>query len=730
MANMKSGERTQFRPRKESEDQPRIAYPAETDRSNRAEDAANLRRKAAKSLAENSCFSPESFASLSTEEGRRVLEELRIHQIELEMQNEELRRVRMELEVSRARYFDLYDLAPVGYCMVNSKGLIQEANLTSSDLIGIARRAMVKRLFSQFIFPQDQDIYYRNLVLLVKTSTQQSCELRIARPDGTMFWAHLAMTGEAGSDREPVCRIVIVDITERKRVEEMLAKKEEARARLADIVESAGDAIISKNLNGIVSSWNQSAERLFGYSADEIIGQPITLIIPPDRAAEEAAFLARLRRGGSIDHYETVRIDKSGRRIDVSVTLSTICDASGAVIGISTSARNITDRKQAEQAMRASEERWAATLQSIGDAVISTDATGKVDFMNDVAQRLTGWSLSEAKGSELSAIFNIVQEVTRIKPESPVEKVIRSGKVVGAANHTVLIRRDGTEIPVADRGAPIRNREGQIEGVVLVFTDVSEQRKIEKTLRASDRLATTGRLAATIAHEIHNPLDSVGNLLFLIGQGAPEETTREYVSMAGQELARVTHLTQQLLTFQREAAKPKPVKIGEILDSVVSLYDRKIQSAGVKLEQQVDFDGHILALPGELRQVFANLVGNAIEAMGSRHGTITLRAFESRDWRSDRPGLRVVVADDGPGIPASVRTSIFEPFFTTKGESGTGLGLWITSDILRKYDGTMRLRTSTQASHSGTCFSVFFPFEIKPDANIQTMNGRVNLGTK
>jgi PAS domain S-box-containing protein len=375
---------------------------------------------------------------------------------------------------------------------------------------------------------------------------------------------------------------------------------------------------------------------------------------------------------------------------------------------------DITERKQAEQALRASEQRWATTLQSIGDAVISTDATGNIDFMNDVAQRLTGWSLPEAKGSELSAIFNIVQEVTRIKPENPVEKVIRLGKVIGLANHTALIRRDGTEIPIEDSGAPIRNREGQIEGVVLVFHDVSEQKKVEKALRSSDRLATTGRLAATIAHEIHNPLDAVGNLLFLIGQGGPEETTRQYVSLASQELGRVTQLTQQMLTFQREAAKPIPVKIGEILDSVVSLYDRKIQSAGIKLEQQVDFDGHILALPGELRQVFANLVGNAIEAVGPRHGTITLRAYASRDWRSDRPGLRIVVADDGPGIPASVRTSIFEPFFTTKGESGTGLGLWITSDILQKYDGTIRLRTSTEAPRSGTCFLIFFPFETRP----------------
>jgi signal transduction histidine kinase len=119
-------------------------------------------------------------------------------------------------------------------------------------------------------------------------------------------------------------------------------------------------------------------------------------------------------------------------------------------------------------------------------------------------------------------------------------------------------------------------------------------------------------------------------------------------------------------------------------------------------------------LPGELRQIFANLVGNAIEAVGARHGTITLRAYASRDRRSGRPGLRVVIADNGPGIPEKVRPRIFDPFFTTKGESGTGLGLWIASDILRKYDGTLKLRTSTQARRSGTCISVFLPLEIAP----------------
>ena len=136
--------------------------------------------------------------------------------------------------------------------------------------------------------------------------------------------------------------------------------------------------------------------------------------------------------------------------------------------------------------------------------------------MNEVAEKLTGWPLSEAQGRDLDDVFNIVNEVTRIKPESPAAKVIRMGQVVGLANHTALISRDGTELPIEDSGAPIRDDEGQITGVVLVFHDISEKRKAEKALRDSERLATTGRMAATLAHEIHNPLDTVGNLLYLI----------------------------------------------------------------------------------------------------------------------------------------------------------------------------------------------------------------------
>jgi signal transduction histidine kinase len=282
--------------------------------------------------------------------------------------------------------------------------------------------------------------------------------------------------------------------------------------------------------------------------------------------------------------------------------------------------------------------------------------------------------------------------------------------VVGLANHTALISRNGTEFPIEDSGAPILGNEGQITGVVLVFHDISEKRRAERAVRDSERLAMTGRMASTLAHEIHNPLDTVGSLLYLIEQDADApETVRRRATMASEEVTRVTQMTRHMLSFQREAKTPVPIKIGEVLDNVIALYERKIESSGIQVEKQVEFEGEFIGLPGEMRQVFANLVSNAIEAIG-KNGKIRLHAYASRDWRQGRRGLRVTVADNGPGIPAEVRDKIFDPFFTTKGEAGTGLGLWIISGIVGNNDGILRVRTICKDGRSGTCFSVFFPF--------------------
>jgi PAS domain S-box-containing protein len=263
--------------------------------------------------------------------------------------------------------------------------------------------------------------------------------------------------------------LVFRDITERRRLELRAA-------RLASIVESSDDAIISKRIDGQITSWNQAAERLLGYTETEIVGKPIMTIIPPELHEEEQHILRRLRRGERIEHFDTVRLAKDGRRIHVSLTVSPLKDSDGEVVGASKIMRDIRQRKELDTA-----------LASIGDAVIVTDERGLVRFLNPVAEALIGWSIADVKQQPLSVVFRIVNERTRALAENPVEKVLQSGLVQGLANHTVLLSHDGREIPIDDSAAPIRAPDGQVLGVVLVFRDITERRRLE--LRAA-RLAS------------------------------------------------------------------------------------------------------------------------------------------------------------------------------------------------------------------------------------------------
>jgi PAS domain S-box-containing protein len=265
-----------------------------------------------------------------------------------------------------------------------------------------------------------------------------------------------------------------------------------AKARLAAIVESSGDAIISKNLQGVIQSWNGGAKRLFGYEPEEIIGKPVTLLIPEDRIAEEEEILERLRAGQAFERFETVRLAKDGRRVSVSLNVSPIKDSEGKVIGASKTIHEITDIVAAREALVREKELLATTLASIGDGVIVTDNQGRVSFLNGEAERLTGWSNAEAAGRPLPDVFRIVDENTRQTVESPVDKVLRIGTVVGLANHTILITKDGCEVAIDDSGAPIRHPGGQILGVVLVFRNFSEQRQREQRLAEQARLLDLG----------------------------------------------------------------------------------------------------------------------------------------------------------------------------------------------------------------------------------------------
>jgi PAS domain S-box-containing protein len=359
-----------------------------------------------------------------------------------------------------------------------------------------------------------------------------------------------------------------------------------------------------------------------------------------------------------------------------------------------------------------SEQQLRTTLESIGDGVITCDAGGRIQMMNPVARELTGWSQTEANGRQLEEIFRIVDETTREPVETPVAKVRRLDKIVGMANHhTILLRKDGTELDVSDSGAPIRDKVGNTIGIVLVFRDITKERKTQEALIANEKLAVAGRLAATIAHEIHNPLDSVSNLLYLMRNGASPEESVHFMDMAEQELTRVTQISRAMLGLYRESKAPVIVDLKEMLEEILLLMERRLSDLGVTITNEMPEHIEVCAFPAELRQVFTNLITNAAEAAGVGGKVKVSIAPRSTSVEANgqklQAGATVTISDDGEGIPDDVQQHLFQPFFTTKGEHGTGLGLWVSRGIINKHGGTITVASDTSDASHGTSVSVF-----------------------
>jgi PAS domain S-box-containing protein len=371
-------------------------------------------------------------------------------------------------------------------------------------------------------------------------------------------------------------------------------------------------------------------------------------------------------------------------------------------------------RQRAEELFQ-SEQHLRTTLASIGDGVITCDPESRVVMMNPVAQQLTGWLESQARGHSLDEVFRIVNEATRAPAENPVAKVQRLDRVVGIANHTVLIRRDGSELVIDDSGAPIRNEAGELTGIVMVFRDVTMERRTRAALVANEKLAVAGRLAATIAHEIHNPLDSVANILYLLQNRPHDGESKQFIDIAQRELARVTQISRAMLSLYRESKAPVPVDLKVMLEDLLLLLEGRFNSLGVTVSTDLPPGITVDGFPAELRQVFTNLITNAAEAAGEG-GRLTVRIVPQSVPRGPSlafpgdnpgPGALVEIVDNGPGIAPEIREHLFQPFFTTKGERGTGLGLWVSQGIIRKHAGSILLDSRTDGPDRGTTAAVF-----------------------
>jgi PAS domain S-box-containing protein len=358
----------------------------------------------------------------------------------------------------------------------DTDGIIQSANAATERIFGYSAAELVGKSVRVLIPPELQAEEDEILARIRRGERVDHFEtVRVTKDNRRLDISLTISPVRDASGRIIGASKIARDITEQTRARG-------AQARLAAIVASSTDAIITKDLNGIVQSCNPACEQVFGYREAELVGRSVLVVIPPERHAEEDAILSKVRRGERVDHFETVRLAKDGRRLDVSLAIAPIKDDRGEIVGVAKIVRDMTEQKRLARELAAQQERFRVTLASIGDAVIASDLDGRVSFLNASAEALTGWTAPEAIGHSLDDVFKIINEETREPVQNPASLVMRSGHVLGVANHTVLIHRDGSERPIADSAAPIRDSAGVVVGAVLVFRDVTEQRQAEDAL--------------------------------------------------------------------------------------------------------------------------------------------------------------------------------------------------------------------------------------------------------
>jgi PAS domain S-box-containing protein len=508
----------------------------------------------------------------------------------------------------------------------------------------------------------------------------------------------------------PAYGVVLVfrDVTEQR-------KADYERARLAAIVQFSGDAIITKNLKGIVQTWNAAAERLLGYKAEEIVGRSITQIIPPDRMSEESEILSRIRSGQPYERLETVRVGKGGKPLHVSVSISPLKDSDGNVVGASKILHDVSDILSAREALAKESELLATTLKSIGDAVIVTDAQGLITFINSEGERLTGWKQADAAGKQLPVVFRIVNEETRATVENPVDKVLRTGSVVGLANHTLLIAKDGTEIPIDDSAAPIVPAGGSLLGVVLVFRDFTARRNAERALR--EEAKRKDEFLAILSHELRNPLAPISIAVEILQRTGPQDPQlKKLRDVIERQTKQLTRLLDDLLDMSRISSGKISLKrerldlsvaVSSAVESIRPQMDSKNHELSVELPHKpvfVDGDGVRLA------QVVANLLSNAAR-YSDPGGRIELKV--------DREGTDAVirVRDHGIGISSDQMSRIFDMFTQVHhsfegAQGGLGVGLSLSKQLVGLHGGSIEAKSAGLGK--GSEFVVHIPLATIP----------------
>lgn len=496
----------------------------------------------------------------------------------------------------------------------------------------------------------------------------------------------LRMRGRAGGTSADG---VLVDIGNR-------GASQATDTRLAAIMASSEDAIVGKTTEGIVTDWNRAAETIFGYSAAEMIGQPINILLPPGLEAQEDAILARIHRGERIDHFETRRRHKDGHIIDVSVTISPVWDASGRLIGASKVARDITEAKAAQDALRQSEAHLKSVLETVPDAMIVIDTAGIMHSFSATAETLFGYSADEVVGRNVSMLM---PEPYSGQHDGYIGRYLATGekRIIGIGRLAVGLRRDGSTFPMELAVGEMRSGEQRFfTGFVRDISERQANKQRLQDLQAElifmSRFTALGEMASTLAHELNQPLTATANYLSgarrLLDGGRSEDLAivRGAIDNAAEQALRAGQIIKRLREFVARGESDRRMEdLRKLIEEAAALALVGARQSGAHVSFRFDpAAGFVLVDKIQIQQVVHNLMRNALEAMAE----VARRELKVATRRVDGATVEVTVTDTGPGIAPEIAARLFQPFVTTK-RQGMGVGLSISRTIVEAHGGRL-----------------------------------------
>jgi PAS domain S-box-containing protein len=626
--------------------------------------------------------------------------------------SETTERVLAEREVnrSRERLQLALEAADLGTWSYNPRDETFTADATMQRIFGAPEPTGDHDFWQRLLHPDDRRAGREEFAAALAGLRPYNLEYRVIHPDGVRWIRSKGKVLAAEGETKGMFAIV-EDITESKLAEI------ELRASARELRESERIGRMGSWRHVLATNeltWSEEVYRLMEHDPSlpvlNYAEQP-EIIEPESSRRLQAAVAHCIATGESYELDVKMYLPSSGKVLWFATRGEPVRDPEGKVVELRGTVRDITDRKLAEEALRDSEERLRLALSAARDM-------GSFD-----------WDIQPDRciaDARFCAIFGIDPELGKrglpmaaalanIHPEDWPEVERRARRTLDTGEDFAMDYRVQTTPAtvrwVSARGNCLRAADGTPIRFTGVALDITERKVAEHALLRAEKLAAVGRLASSIAHEINNPLEAVTNLLYLARCVDDIDQCREYLARADAELRRASAITVQTLRFHKQSTRPLEVYGDDLFDNALGILRSRLLNANVSVERRNSASRPVLCFEGEIGQVISNLLINAIDAMQPGGGRLLLRSREGCDYATGRPGLILTIADTGAGMAPQVLARIFEPFYTTKGDAGTGLGLWISKDILDRHHGYLHVRSSQRPGHTGTVFTLFLPFQ-------------------